>query len=109
MVRAIDRSPDVIQLNAVCAIARSSTGSPTRRATAATDTANERMMAPHATAPEMPLLNRRAKLALTRNPTSGNSGISSSIEIRQQLNAELAEHAEPILFCGVRGFCVRTS
>src|SRR4051812_29957729 len=78
-VRPTDRSPDVIQVNACCAISRSSAGMPTRRATAATDTANDTMIDPHAIAPETPLATRRPKLAFRRKPTSGNSGMRSSI------------------------------
>src|SRR5512135_230392 len=76
-VSATERSPEVIQLNACCAIARSSAGRPTSRATAATDTANDRMMAPHAIVPATPLLRRRPRLAFSTKPASGNSGISS--------------------------------
>src|SRR5438132_10459381 len=101
-VRPTDRSPEVIQVNACCVMTRSSTGSAMRRATAATETANDRMIAPHAIVPATPLLRRRPRLALSRKPTSGNSGISSSmrspfqarkrIRVQRLAMAEKADH-----------------
>src|SRR5689334_22496438 len=73
------KSPELIQSNTVWTIARASGSGPTRRDAAASETANEPAIAAQATAPETALLNRRPKLALTRKPTNGNSGISSSI------------------------------
>src|SRR5256885_9954812 len=97
-VRSIENASDLIQLNPVWAIARSSAGSPTRRTTAATDTANDRTIAPQAIAPATPLLTRRPKLALSRNPTSGNSGISSSmrspLQTRERVGIERLAMAE---------------
>src|SRR5205807_2596847 len=97
-VRPTDKSPDRIQLNACCVITRSSAGSPTRRATAATDTANESSIAPHATVPATPLVTRRPKLALSRKPTSGKSGISSSmrspLQAREAVGIERLAMAE---------------
>src|SRR6185312_2077197 len=100
-VRLTEKSPEVIQVNTVCVIARSSGGMPARRATAATDTANDRMIAPQATAPAAPLLMRRPKLELTRKPASGKRAISSSmrspLQAREGVGGQrlaMTEHAD---------------
>src|ERR1043165_5781698 len=51
----------------------------TSRALPPAEARNEPIIAPHATAPETPLLTRRPRLAFTRKPSSGRSGISNSI------------------------------
>src|SRR5438067_13226244 len=91
-VKAAVKSPDEIQVNTRCAIARESGSRLTSRATAAADTANETTIAPQATAPDITLLTRRPKEAFSRKPTNGRSGIRSSMS--SQWHAEHAEHAE---------------
>src|SRR5581483_5815027 len=78
------KSPDVIHVNTASLIARDSGSSATSRATAASETTNDAMIAPHATAPEAPRLRRRPALVLTRKPRNGSSGISSSIALPLQ-------------------------
>src|SRR6516225_1490054 len=73
------KSPDVIQVNACCTIERSSGWSETSCQTAAIETRKDSRMAPHATLPETCLVNRRPRLAFSRNPTSGRTGTRSSI------------------------------
>src|SRR6476619_4400599 len=73
------KSPERIHVYASFTIARESSGRPTRRATAATETANDASMTAHAMPPDTLLDSRRPKLALTTKPRSGRSGISSSI------------------------------
>src|SRR5258707_195559 len=60
-------------------MARDSAGCWTSCHTAASDSANEPAIAPHATAPDAALLRRRPRLAFTRKPSNGRSGISRSI------------------------------
>ena len=73
------KSPEVIQVKIGWAIERDSGARATSSATARADTANDASMAPHAIAPATRVLTRRPKLALSRKPTNGRSGISSSI------------------------------
>src|SRR5581483_2440886 len=96
------KSPAVIQSNTGCTMARDSGSRPTRRHTDASATTNDAIIAPHATAPDALLVMRRPTLALTRNPTNGRSGISSStpsplqrregIGIERLAVAEQADH-----------------
>src|SRR3954462_2707248 len=79
-VKSALKSPEVIQVKTWFTIARASGSSWTRRTTDSSDTAKEPIIAPQATAPAAALDTRRPKLALTRNPRNGRSGISSSIE-----------------------------
>src|SRR5689334_19756286 len=78
-VTSARKSPDAIQVKAWLTIARASGSSWTSRATASSDTANEPIIAPQATAPAAAFDTRRPRLALTRKPRNGRSGISSSI------------------------------
>src|SRR3954449_11304769 len=78
-VNAAVKSPDEIQVNTRCAIARESGSIPTSRATAAADTANETTITPQATAPDIALLTRRPKEAFSRKPRNGNRGMSKSM------------------------------
>src|SRR5580765_2664578 len=75
----LDGRPAVIHVNTCCTTARFSGSSASSLTTAATETANDITIAPHATTPEAPLLRRRPKLAFSRKPTNGSRGISSSI------------------------------
>src|SRR5712692_7778503 len=93
------KSPDEIQVNTCPTIARESGGSATSRHTASSDTTKDPAIAPHATAPAAALLTRRPKLAFTRKPRSGRSGISSSITKMRQ----------PIFLCGLCALRVPTS
>ncbi len=78
--KGIERSgPDVIHVNTRWTTSRLSGSSATSLTTAATETANDSTMAPHAMTPAAALLRRRPKLAFSRKPTSGKSGIRSSI------------------------------
>src|SRR4051794_40699157 len=79
-VKSALKSPEVIQVKTWFTIARASGSSWTRRTTDSSDTAKEPIIALQATAPAAALDTRRPKLALTRNPRNGRSGISSSIE-----------------------------
>src|SRR5579864_4441802 len=79
-VRPTLKSPDVIHVNACWTMERSSGASAISRQSAAPDVRNAAMIAAHARPPEAPLLSRRPKLALTRKPTKGKSGIRSSID-----------------------------
>src|SRR6185295_6113671 len=81
-VKAAVKSPDVIQVNASLAIARDSSGNPTSCHAETSETRNEPTIAPQATAPAAALLTRLPKLAFSRKPTNGSSGISSSIDTR---------------------------
>ena len=47
--------------------------------TSMAETANETIIAAQASPPEIDFVNRRPRLAFTRKPTTGNSGISDSI------------------------------
>src|SRR5262249_45080351 len=99
-VRPTLKSPDVIQVNSVSVRLRASGANETRRATAAADTRNDTIIAPHATAPAAPLLMRRPKLALIRKPTNGRSGISSSMTTvandRETVATERQRHGEQV-------------
>src|SRR5207244_13101999 len=80
-----------------------SSGSASSRHTAAIETAKDATIAPQATPPAAFLLIRRPKLALTRKPTNGSSGISSNISATRtqrdpstprQLATETQRHRE---------------
>src|SRR6266853_2825846 len=71
--------PDVIHVNTRWTTERFAGSSATSLTTAATETANDSTIAPHAMIPAAALLRRRPKLAFSRKPTNGNSGISSSM------------------------------
>src|SRR5438067_11402238 len=71
--------PDAIQVNSRCATWRLSGSMPTSDHTAASDTANDAIIAPQAAEAETPLPLRRPPNAFTRKPTNGSAGISSSI------------------------------
>src|SRR5687767_5937434 len=73
------KSPEVIHVKICCDNTRDSGGSASSRHTATSDTANEPAIAAHAAAPAAALLIRRPKLAFSRNPANGNSGMRSSI------------------------------
>src|SRR5215831_16869673 len=74
-----EKSPEVIHVNACCTSTRFSGSRPASLATAATEIANDISIAPQAIAPAAPLPRRRWKPAFSRKPTSGRSGISSSM------------------------------
>src|ERR1035437_854929 len=78
-VKVTAKSPELIQVNTCWAMARASAGNAISLKTETSDTRNDAIIAPHAIAPEAGLLTRRPKLAFSRNPTSGRSGISSSM------------------------------
>src|SRR3954468_2306719 len=78
-VNAASKSPDRIQLKTYWTIARDSPSCCNSRNTAASDTAKAPAIAPTATAPDADFARRRPTLALTRNPSSGSSGISNSM------------------------------
>ncbi len=93
-VKPASNSPDEIHENTCWTMNRASSGSPTSRMTATTDTTNDAAIAPTAIAPDTGFDKRRPKLALSRKPTSGRSGISSSI--RSRSTAEIAKTAESL-------------
>src|SRR5215510_1042064 len=74
-----EKVPDVNHVNARWTRTRLSGSIPTSLTTAATEMANDISIAPQAIAPDAPLLRRRLKLAFSTKPTSGRSGIRSSI------------------------------
>src|SRR5205807_8224010 len=43
---------------------------------------NDAIITPHATAPAAAFVSRRPRLALTRNPRNGRSGISSNMRLK---------------------------
>jgi hypothetical protein len=71
----------VIHVKTRLASTRDSGSRDTSCNTAADDTRNDAIIAPHAIAPDAVLLRRRPKLAFSRKPTNGRSGISGSITI----------------------------
>src|SRR5262245_5630006 len=73
------KSPDAIQVNTGVTIDRDSGGSVMSPQTATNEIAKDAIIAAQATAPDAPLLTRRPKLALTRNPASGKSGTRTTI------------------------------
>ena len=70
-------------------------------ATDATETTNEAMITPQATAPAAPLLMRRPRPAFTRKPTNGRRGISSNMSQRpfalrtNWVSSDLADRSAP--------------
>src|SRR5579872_4045621 len=80
--KAAVKSPDAIHVKTGSTIARDSGGIPISFATSTSDTRNDNRIEPHATAPAAPLPMRRPKLALTRKPSSGRSGMRRSISGR---------------------------
>src|SRR5437773_6867820 len=74
-VRPILKSPDIIQVNSCWVIARDSGGNPINCQTAIIETANDPSVTPQATMPAIILLTYRPRLALTRKPRNGRSGI----------------------------------
>src|SRR5438874_7893780 len=105
-VKLAVKSPDVIHVKIGFAIARDSGSMPTSRTTAASETANDPSIAPHATAPDAALLRRRPTLAFTRKPRNGRSGISSNMSRRRRLTGENAKNAEQTFLsdlCALRG------
>src|SRR5690349_8496352 len=94
--KAALKSPEVIQVNSCWTMARASGSMPTSPHTAASETANEPAIAAQASAPETGLLRRRPKLALTRNPRNGSSGISSSTSLPFQLREHVGVQRFPL-------------
>src|SRR3954452_1167503 len=78
-VNAAVKSPDEIQVNTWLARARDSGSSATSRQTAASEITNDISIAPQAIAPAADLLTRLPRLAFSRKPRNGRSGISSSM------------------------------
>src|SRR5437867_1851878 len=74
------RSPDAIHVNTGWLTTRDAASSRRSPQTIASDTANAPAIAAQATAPAAALLIRRPKLAFSRNPTNGRSGIRRSIK-----------------------------
>src|SRR5580765_6455195 len=77
-VNAAVKSPEAIQVKTWFAIARDSWSRPTSRQTATSDTRNDPIIAPQATAPAAALLTRLPKLAFSRKPRNGSSGMRIS-------------------------------
>src|SRR5580765_2240916 len=73
------KSPDEIHVKTRWTIARASGSSAASRHTTTAETRNDPSIAAQATAPAAALLRRRPKLAFTRKPMNGSSGISKSI------------------------------
>src|SRR5882757_2379589 len=94
--KATLKSPDVIHENTCCTMARDSGARARSRQTAARDTTKEPSIAAQATAPAAALLMRRPKLAFSRKPRNGRSGISSNMgrravspfELRKRVGVE---------------------
>src|SRR6185295_14194880 len=107
-VRSTLKSPDVIHVKTRLTNTRDSGSRDTSCHTAADDTRNDAIIAPHAIAPETDLLKRRPKLALSRKPTNGRRGINCNMSLAQRLNAETAEHAEQIFLRELCELCVKT-
>src|SRR5438067_6211939 len=78
------KSPDAIQLKNGCVMTRASGSSRTSVQTAATDTTNDPAIAAQAADPAKGLLIRRPKLAFSRKPRNGNSGIRRSIKCNHE-------------------------
>src|SRR5262245_20854816 len=79
-VKLASKLPEWIQSNTRCDTTRESAGRPTRLQTDAADTASDASITPHAIAPEAVFESRRPSEAFSTKPTSGRSGISSSID-----------------------------
>src|ERR1700730_11776248 len=78
-VKATLKSPDENQVKTRSAIARASGSLPPSCHTAAQEIRNDASIAPHAARPATALLTRRPRLAFSRKPTNGRSGIKSSM------------------------------
>src|SRR4051812_40549855 len=80
-VNGASNSPEEIQLNTRWTSSRDAGSRPTSDTTAASATTKDATIAPTATAPAAVLVSRRPRLALTRKPRNGSSGISSSMRV----------------------------
>ena len=81
-VNATVKSPDEIHVKTRWTIARASGSSAASRHTAAAETRNDPIIAAQATAPAAALLRRRPKLAFTRKPRNGRSGMTKASDSR---------------------------
>src|SRR3954468_4277074 len=82
--RSMLKSSDAIHVNSVWSMARWSAGMPATCITRITATAKKASTAGEASQPDAAFGSRRPSEALTRNPSSGNRGISASISPLQR-------------------------
>src|SRR5476649_1136216 len=100
-VNAAVKSPDAIQVKTVFEMARDSAGRATSCQTMVSDTRSDPNIVPHATAPAAALLTRLPRLAFSRKPRNGSSGMRISIrspfQARERIRVErflVAEQAD---------------